>query len=122
MQRYDKVCVELGISHMIHHTIDMNSSAHLYLIRIPDITATQRNKIIEKMGDAGVAANVHYRPLPMMTTYKKMGWDIKKFPNAYDYYHNLVSLPFHTLLSDEDVEYICETLKNAVGEIRGQEC
>ena len=74
------------------------------------------------MGEAGVATNVHYKPLPMMTAYKALGWDIKNFPNTYDYYHNLIALPFHTLLSDEDVEYICETLKIAVKEIRRQGC
>lgn len=118
MQWYDEVCAELGISHMIHHTSRMDSSNHLYLIRIPGITLDQRNEIIEKMAEAGVATNVHFKPLPMMTAYKALGWDIKNFPNAYDYYHNLITLPFHTLLSDEDVEYVCEMLKAVVKGIR----
>ena len=115
MMRYDATCDELGISHMIHHTENMDSSNHLYLIRVPGITVEQRNEIIEKMAEHGVATNVHYKPLPMMTAYGK---DCSGYPNAYDYYHNLITLPFHTLLSDEDVQYVCETLKVVVGEIR----
>lgn len=111
MKKYDEICDELGISYMIHHTDFMNSSTHLYLIRVPGINVEQRNKIIEKMAEFGVAANVHYKPLPLMTAYKSLGWNIKDFPNAYDYYRNLISLPFHTLLSEEDVNYVCEILK-----------
>ena len=119
IQQYDTVCAELGINHMMHHTAYMDSSAHLYLIRIPGITVDQRNEIIEKMAEDGVATNVHYKPLPMMTAYRALGWDIRSFPNTYDYYHNLITLPLHTLLSDDDVEYVCETLKSVVKKIRG---
>ena len=104
---------------MIHHITDMDSSNHLYLIRIPGIDEETRNQVIKKMADCGVATNVHYKPMPMMTAYKALGWDIKDFPNTYDYYHNLITLPLHTLLSDEDVEYICEILREVVNEIRG---
>ena len=113
MKKYDAVCAELGISHMVHHTEYMDSSNHLYLIRVPGITVEQRNEIIEKMAERGVATNVHYKPLPMMTAYGK---DCSAYPNSYDYYHNLITLPFHTLLSDEDVDYVCETLKEVVKE------
>lgn len=113
MKKYDAVCAELGISHMVHHTEDMDSSNHLYLIRVPGITVEQRNEIIEKMAEHGIATNVHYKPLPMMTAYGK---DCSEYPNSYDYYHNLITLPFHTLLSDEDVDYVCETLKEVVKE------
>ena len=113
MKRYDAVCEELGVSHMIHHTDKMDSSNHLYLIRIPGIDVDQRNEMIRKMAERGVAVNVHYKPLPMMTAYGK---DCSAYPNAYDYYHNLITLPFHTLLSDDDVEYVCETLKEVVSE------
>ena len=113
MKKYDAVCAELGISHMVHHTEFMDSSNHLYLIRIPGIDVEQRNEIIEKMAERGVATNVHYKPLPMMTAYGK---DCSAYPNSYDYYHNLITLPFHTLLSDEDVDYVCETLKEVVKE------
>lgn len=114
MGRYDATCDELGISHMIHHVPGMDSSNHLYLIRIPRIDVDKRNQIIEKMAERGVSTNVHYKPLPMMTAY---GGDCSAYPNAYDYYHNLITLPFHTLLSDEDVEYVCETLKDVVREV-----
>ena len=117
MKRYDATCDELGISHMIHHVEGMDSSNHLYLIRVPGITVEQRNRIIELMAEKGVSTNVHYKPLPMMTAY---GADCSGYPNAYDYYHNLITLPFHTLLSDEDVEYVCETLRETVLEVTGK--
>ncbi len=108
MAQYDRTCDELGISHLVHHTEDMDSSNHLYLIRIPGIDVEKRNLIIEKMAECGVSTNVHYKPLPMMTAYGK---NCSNYPNAYHYYHNLITLPFHTLLSDEDVEYVCDCLK-----------
>lgn len=116
MRKYDAVCAELGISHLVHHTEYMDSSNHLYLIRVPGIGEAERNLIIEKMAARGVATNVHYKPLPMMTAYGK---DCSAYPNSYDYYHNLITLPFHTLLSDEDVDYVCETLRVVVREVRG---
>ena len=118
INRYDAVCDELGIGHLNHHTDDMDSSNHLYLIRIPGITTEQRNQIMVQMAEHGVATNVHYKPMPMMTAYKALGWDIKDFPNSYDYYHNLITLPLHTLLSDDDIDYVCETLKEAVRSVR----
>lgn len=114
MKKYDAVCAELGISHMVHHTEYMDSSNHLYLIRVPGIGEAERNLIIEKMAERGVATNVHYKPLPMMTAYGK---DCSAYPNSYDYYHNLITLPFHTLLSDEDVDYVCEMLKESAREV-----
>ena len=119
MSKYDATCDQLGISHMIHHTENMDSSNHLCLIRIPGVDEGVRNVIIEKMAEAGVSTNVHYKPMPMMTAYKAMGWDISDFQNTYDYYHNLITLPFHTLLSNEDVDYVCETLRSVVNELRG---
>ena len=117
VKRYDAVCDDLGISHLNHHTEDMDSSNHLYLIRLPGFDTEKRNLFIEKMAETGVACNVHYKPLPMMTAYKKLGWDIKDFPNSYDYYQNLVSLPLHTLLTDDDVEYVCEMVKKIYREM-----
>lgn len=111
ISRYDAVCDELGISHLIHHTSEVDSSNHLYLIRVPGIDVSARNEIIEKLAACGIATNVHYKPMPMMTAYKALGWDIKDFPNTYDYYQNLITLPLHTKLSDEDTAYICDTLK-----------
>ncbi len=114
IKKYDKACDELGIKHMVHQTDEMESSRHLYLIRVPGISEQERNELIIKLAERGVPTNVHYKPLPMMTAYKSMGWDIADFPNAYDYYHNLITLPLHTLLSDEDVEYITESLKETM--------
>ena len=118
MKKYDAVCEELGLSHMVHHVPGMDSSNHLYLVRVPGFEEPQRNALIEAMAKAGVATNVHYKPLPMMTAYKALGWDIRDFPNTYDYYRNLITLPFHTLLSDEDADYVCDTLRNVMKEVR----
>lgn len=115
MDKYDAVCDELGISHLVHHTVDMDSSNHLYLIRIPGIEDETRNLLIEKMAERGVATNVHYKPLPLMTAY---GRDCSAYPNALDYYHNLITLPLHTLLCDEDVDYVCASLRDVMREIR----
>lgn len=109
--RYDAICDELGISHLTHYTADSGSSGHLYLIRIPGISTERRNEIIEQMAQQGVATNVHYKPLPMMTAYKTTGTDIGDYPNSYAYYENLISLPLHTLLSDDDIDYIGGCLK-----------
>ena len=114
IKRYDETCDELGIKHLVHHTNYMDSSNHLYLIRVPGITEQQRNGIIEKMAERGVATNVHYKPLPMMTAYGK---DCTNYPNSYDYYKNLITLPLHTKLTDEDVEYVCEMLKKVMNEV-----
>lgn len=111
MMQYDAVCDELGLSHLIHHTGYMDSSNHLYLIRIPDIGEEERNTIIRKIAQKGVATNVHYKPLPMMTAY---GGDCSSYPNAYDYYHNLISLPFHTKLTGDDIEYVCNVLRTVI--------
>ncbi len=114
VRKYDKVCDALGVSRLVHATPTMTSSFHLYLIRIPGFGEEKRNLLIKQMAERGVATNVHYKPLPMMTAYKALGWDIKDFPNSYDYYYNLVTLPLHTKLSDEDVEYVCAALEDAI--------
>lgn len=106
IKKYDEVCDELGVIHLQHYGKDFSSSGHLYLTRIPGASDEQRREIITKLAERGVNTNVHYKPLPMMTAYKNMGWDIKDFPNAYAYYENLITLPLHTKLSDEDVEYV----------------
>ena len=116
MKVYDKTCDELGISHMVHHVSGMDSSNHLYLIRVPGIDVETRNLIIEKMAEHGVATNVHYKPMPMMTAYEENSGGIVKYPNSYDYYHNLITLPFHTKMSDEDVEYVCTVMKEVFSE------
>lgn len=112
--KYDAMCDELGVKHLIHYSENSTSSGHLYLTRIPGASDEIRREIIVKLAERGVNTNVHYKPLPMMTAYKEMGWDIKDFPNAYDYYANLITLPLHTKLSDEDVEYIISNFKEVV--------
>lgn len=114
--RYDEMCDELGVMHLNHYGEHHNGSGHLYLTRVPGIGDEQRREIIIKMAEQGIATNVHYKPLPMMTAYKAYGWDIKDFPNAYAYYENLITLPLHTQLSDDDVEYVVENYKNIVKE------
>ena len=114
IKKYDAVCDELGVKHLVHFTEDCISSGHLYLTRIPGASDEQRREIIIKLAERGVATNVHYKPLPMMTAYKELGWDISEFPNAYAYYENLITLPLHTKLSDEDVEYVVENFRDVV--------
>ena len=108
IDRYDEVCDELGLFHLNHHTAKMDSSNHLYLIRIPGADEEKRGEAIDMLAERGIYANVHYKPLPLMTAY---GGDCSKYPNSYDYYRNLISLPLHTLLTDEDVAYICDVLR-----------
>lgn len=117
--RFDAACDEIGVQHLNHYGENHESSGHLYLTRIPGITLEQRSEIIIKMAERGIACNVHYKPLPMMTAYKNLGFDIKDYPNAYAYFENLVSLPLHTNLSDEDVMYVTENFKEIV---RGYLC
>lgn len=116
ISKYDSACDELGVNHLVHYTKDSTSSGHLYLTRIPGASDEQRRKLIVELAERGIATNVHYKPLPMMTAYKEMGWDIIKFPNAYKYYENLISLPLHTKLSDEDVEYIIDNFRDVIKE------
>lgn len=120
IKKYDAVCDELGISHLNHHTDVMDSSNHLYLIRVPNAGEAERNYIIEEMAKLGVATNVHYKPLPMMTAY---GNNCSNYPNAYKYYCNLISLPLHTKLTDNDVDYTCCSLKNVLNSVlRSSKC
>ncbi|NBH88085.1 capsular biosynthesis protein, partial [Parabacteroides distasonis] len=83
-----------------------SSSGHLYLVRLLGEDVEYRNAVIERMAECGIACNVHYKPLPMMTAYKNLGFDIVDYPNAYNQYHNEITLPLHTSLTDEDVEYV----------------
>jgi dTDP-4-amino-4,6-dideoxygalactose transaminase len=114
--KYDAVCDRLGLFHLKHSGVDYQSSGHLYITRIPGIGEQERNEIITKLAEHGVGANVHYKPLPMMTAYKAYGWDIKDFPNAYEYYHNLITLPLYTKMTDDDVDYVIEVFSQVVKE------
>ena len=120
--KYDAAFKPIGIEVLNHYTENHQSSGHLYITRVPGITLEQRHEIIVKMAEAGVACNVHYKPLPMMTAYKNMGFDIQDFPNAYDRFENEITLPLHTKLTDEEVEYVIENFKKIVldyFEVRG---
>ena len=117
IRQYDAVCDELGLMHMNHEVPGCESSGHLYLVRVPGADENVRNRVIREMALEGVSTNVHYKPLPMMTAYKELGWDISQFPNAYDYYRNVFTLPLHTLLSDDDVETVCYALRKVIGEL-----
>ncbi len=106
--RYDAVLKPLGIQVLDHYNEEHVSSGHLYLTRIPGISFEQRGEIIERMAGMGIACNVHYKPLPMHTAYRKLGFDIADFPNAYAHFVNEITLPLHTCLTDEQVQYVTD--------------
>lgn len=108
IERYDRAFKPLGIEVLPHYTDSYLSSGHLYLTRIPGADLEARQKIIVKMAERGIATNVHYKPLPMMTAYKALGFDIKDYPNAYAHFVNEITLPLHTRLTDEEIEYIID--------------
>ena len=106
--RYDAAFKPLGVEVLTHYTDEYTSSGHLYLTRVPNATLEERQAIIVQMAERGIATNVHYKPLPMMTAYKALGFDIKDFPNAYALFANEITLPLHTRLTDEEIAYIIE--------------
>lgn len=112
--RYDAAYRPLGIETLDHYNSEHESSGHLYITRIPGITPEQRNEIITKMAEQGIACNVHYKPLPMHTAYKNLGFDIKDYPNAYAHFANEITLPLHTCLTDEMVEYVIDNYTDIV--------
>lgn len=116
IEKYDAAFKPLGLEVLCHYTDDKESSGHLYLTRVPGITLEQRNEIIIKMAECGVATNVHYKPLPMHTAYKNFGFDIADYPNAYAHFANEITLPLHTCLTDDDVKYVIATYKKVLGE------
>lgn len=111
IKMYNEGLKDLNVSVLPHYTDINESCGHLYLVRILDFGEKERNEFIIKMAELGVATNVHYKPLPMHTGYKNLGFDIKDYPNAYNLYKNEVTLPLHTCLSDEDVLYVIECFK-----------
>lgn len=116
IERYDAAFRPLGVWTLKHYTESHRSSGHLYITRIPGIATEQRQEIIEKMAEAGIACNVHYKPLPMMTAYKELGFDIKDYPNAYRMFINEITLPLHTKLTDEEADYLIEQFVRLVKE------
>lgn len=111
IQTYDEALKPLGIITMDHYTDDAVSSGHLYLARIPGYEEKQRNALIVKLAEQGIATNVHYKPLPMMTAYKNLGFDIQNYPNAFRQYENEITLPLHTRLTDEMVAWVSKQLE-----------
>lgn len=118
IKRYDTAFKAIGVQTLNHYTAAHESSGHLYISRVPNITIEQRNAIIIKMAEAGIACNVHYKPLPMHTAYKNMGFDIKDYPNAYGLFANEITLPLHTCLTDEEVGYVIENFVRIIESIR----
>lgn len=114
--KFDAAFKPLGVESLPHYTNDRTSSGHLYITRIPSISAEQRNEIIIKMAESGIACNVHYKPLPMHTAYKNLGFDISDYPNAYAHFANEITLPLHTKLTDKEVDYIIENYVRIIGE------
>ena len=112
--KYNKAIDDLNVNlddkhkvvYLNHKDAEHCSSHHLYLVRLLGKTREDANKVIEQMAERGIACNVHYKPLPMMTAYKALGFDIKNYPNAYHLFENEVTLPLHTRLSDDDVDYV----------------
>ena len=117
VMKYDEAVKKLGLERLEHYGEGYASTGHLYLVRVPKISEEKRNQLIVEMAENGVTTNVHYKPLPMFTAYRNLGFDIENFPNAYKMYENEISLPLHTKLSDEDVEYILKTLKKALKKV-----
>ncbi len=117
IERYNAALAPYNVDVLNHYDKEHSSSGHLYLVRIKGATTEQRNDVIVRMAERGIATNVHYKPLPMMTAYKALGYDINDFPNAYDQYHNEITLPLHTRLSDEDVNYIIENFIDIISAI-----
>ena len=114
---YDKALKDLPVAVLKQYGEDFSANGHLYLTRLLGCTDAERREVIVKMAERGIACNVHYKPLPMMTAYKALGFDIKDFPNAYHLYENEVTLPLHTRLSDEDVAYVIENYVEIIKDI-----
>ena len=112
--KYNEALKDLNVAVLNHKGEDHCSSHHLYLVRLLGKTREETNRVIEQMAERGIACNVHYKPLPMMTAYKALGFDIKDYPNAYHLFENEVTLPLHTKLTDEDVEYVISNFVDIV--------
>lgn len=114
IKKFDNAFKPLGVEVLNHYDDNHQSSGHLYITRIPNITGEQRNHIIEQMAERGIACNVHYKPLPLLTAYKNLGFDIKDYPNSYNMFINEITLPLHTKLTDEDVDYVIDSFKEII--------
>ena len=112
IQMYNEGLKKSNVQVLKHYTENSKSSGHLYLVRLIGKDEKYRNELVKKLAIAGIPTNVHYKPLPMMTAYKNLGFDIKDFPNSYKIYENEITLPLHTLLTNEQVEYIIKNFIN----------
>ena len=112
IEKYNDAFIPMGLKPLIHFDEHSTSTGHLYLMRIPGFDVQQRNAFIEEMGRREIACNVHYKPLPMMTAYKNMGFDIADYPNAYDMYRNEVTLPLYSILTDEQADFVISSVKD----------
>lgn len=117
IETFNEAFKDLPVEVLNHFDNYHSSSGHLYLVRLKDKDVDQRNELIVRMAERGIACNVHYKPLPMMTAYKTLGFDIKDYPNAYNQYRNEVSLPLHTRLTDDDVNYVIDNFKEILTEL-----
>ena len=118
IEKYDSALSGYNVKVLKHYGPDYSSSGHLYLVRLDGKDTDFRNSVIVKMAERGIACNVHYKPLPMMTAYKNLGFDIKNYPNAYNQYKNEVTLPLHTHLSDDDVQYVTENFTDIISDLK----
>lgn len=118
IETYNKAFNDKEITVLEHYTDGYSSSGHLYITRVDGINESKRNEIITEMAKHEIACNVHYKPLPMHTAYKNLGFDIKDYPSAYEHYKNEITLPLHTCLSDEQVAYVIENFLQIIGDIR----
>lgn len=110
-RRYDAGMEELGLEYLKHESGRAYSTRHLYMIRVPRAHEEERNALITRLGERGISCNVHYKPLPLLTAYKKLGFDVKDYPRAFARYENMITLPLHTKLSDADAEYVLDGLR-----------
>ncbi|HBH12638.1 MAG TPA: capsular biosynthesis protein [Clostridiales bacterium] len=118
IEKYDELLSDLGVTSMKHYDETYQSCGHLYLLRLNGKDEAFRNDVITKMAEKGVSSNVHYKPLPMHSAYKNLGFKMEDYPNAFDMYKNEITLPLHTLLTDEDIEYVVGKLKESFDELR----
>lgn len=114
IEMYDELLAEINVTSLKHYTVQYSSCGHLYFLSLNGKDEEYRNQVIEKMAEKGIATNVHYKPLPLLTAYKELGFYIGDYPNAYEQYKNEMTLPLHTLLTDEEIEYVCKSLREII--------
>ena len=116
IRKYDEGLSKYGVTVLKHYGENFSSSGHLYLVRVKGKSRQECNEIINRMAESGVATNVHYKPLPLLTAYKNLGFDMEDYPNAYAMYENEITLPLHTKLTDEEVDYVVDTFGKSLSE------